>query len=90
MRLFVLGSAPPREYYRDNIGDHFTCLMCESSLAREDQYVHSLTKCKWFCFYSWKVCDSSLPKKICLGFHHFDGPYVEKQAELFDDMKSNK
>ena len=35
-------SAPCRQCYRNNINDFFTCLTCESSIAREEQCVHSI------------------------------------------------
>ena len=34
---------PCRQRYQDNINEYFTCQTCESSIAREEQCVHSLT-----------------------------------------------
>ncbi len=43
IRSLTHPSAPCRECYRDNISDFFTCLSCESTIAREEQCVHSLS-----------------------------------------------
>ena len=42
IRSLAHPSAPCRQCYCDSINDYFTCLTCESSIAREEQCVHSL------------------------------------------------
>ena len=42
IRSLTHPSAPCRQCYRNNINEYFTCLTCESSIAREEQCVHSL------------------------------------------------
>ena len=35
-------TAPSRQCYQENINEYFICLTCESSIAREEQCVHSV------------------------------------------------
>ncbi len=42
IRSLTHPTAPCQECYQSNINDYFTCLTCESSIAREEQCVHSL------------------------------------------------
>ena len=89
IRSLTHPSAPCRECYRDSINDYFTCLTCESSIAREEQCVHSLNANN-FVFITEHFSNHHFRRKFVSGSYiSMDPVELENQQQDNDLISDN-
>ena len=89
IRSLAHPSAPCRQCYCDSINDYFTCLTCESSIAREEQCVHSLNT-NDFVFISEQFATHHFRRKLVSGSYiSLDPNDLESNDECENELGSN-
>ena len=89
IRSLAHPSAPCRQCYRDNINDYFTCLTCESSIAREEQCVHSLNA-NDFVFIPEQFATHHFRRKLVSGSYiSMDPNDEENHEECLNELDSD-